>query len=84
MKAEMNSRCPDEPRAAGNRPLRRFNKNSAAKVTLWCRRVRCSEYAINCARVGAGDPGLVEEGGGSSGHAKRLVMKFEQSFAASS
>lgn len=42
--------------------------------------MRCNESAINCARVGAGDPGLVEEGGSSSGQANRLVMKFEQSF----
>lgn len=84
MDAEMKSRWPDEPRAAGNGPLRRFNKNSAAKVTLWCRRVRWSEYAMNCASVGAGDLGLEEEGGGNSGHAKRLVIRFEQSFAASS
>jgi hypothetical protein len=40
IKAEMKRRCPDDPRAAGKRVLRRCNNKRAAKVTTDGRRVR--------------------------------------------
>jgi hypothetical protein len=40
IKAEMNRRCPDEPRAAGKRVFRRCRRRRAAKVTTGGRRVR--------------------------------------------
>jgi hypothetical protein len=42
MKALMNSRWPDDPRAAGNRVFSRCRRRRAAKVTIEGRRVRWS------------------------------------------
>ena len=46
MNADMNSRCPEEPRAVGNRALRRCSKTRAAIVTEECSFVRCNAYAM--------------------------------------
>lgn len=71
MNAEMNSRWPDEPFAAGKRAFRRWSRYRAAKVTDGWRRVRWRAYAMKWSSRGVG----VEEGaagaGGTSGHAKR-------------
>lgn len=71
MNAEMKSRWPDEPFAAGKRALRRCRRYRAAKVTDGWRRVRWRAYAMKWSRRGVG----VDEGaagaGGTSGHAKR-------------
>lgn len=72
MNAEMKSRCPDDPRAAGNRDLRRCKRRSAAKVTIEGKRVRCRAYATKCARVGVGAPWATAVG--MLGHAKRDVI----------
>jgi hypothetical protein len=78
MKAEMNKRCPEDPRAAGKRFFNRWRRNKAAKVTQDARRVRCRAYATKWASLGDGtgcpDDVRLVDGGGNSGQAKREVM----------
>ena len=50
MKAEMKSRWPDEPLAAGKRALRRCKRNSDTYVTLSGKRVWCNAYALKLSR----------------------------------
>ena len=66
MNAEMKSRWPDEPQAAGN-------KKRVANVKIWWGRVPSSEYGINCMSGWCVGP-VGKKGSGSLGHAKRLVM----------
>jgi len=67
MKAEINRRCPDDPRAVGNRAFRRCRRTRAAKVTELCSFVRCRAYAMKYGSF-VFEP---EDVGGYSGHAKR-------------
>jgi hypothetical protein len=46
MKAETNSRCPEDPRAVGNRALSRCKRTRAAKVTEAWSLVLCKAYAM--------------------------------------
>lgn len=55
MKAEIKSRWPEEPLAAGKRDLRRDRRKRAVNVTDGWRRVRWRAYAMKLARRGVGD-----------------------------
>jgi hypothetical protein len=72
MRAEMNRRWPDEPRAAGNRVFSRCSSCRAAKVTMDGNRVRCRAYATKLASAGVGAPGATAVG--ILGHWKSEVI----------
>ena len=52
MNADKKSLCPEEPRAAGKRVLRRWRSARAVKVTDGCNLVLCSAYAMKFASAG--------------------------------
>jgi hypothetical protein len=72
MSAEMKSRWPDEPLAAGYRVFNRCSSNRAAKVTIEERRVRYRAYATKRASSGVGLPRCVAVG--MLGHWKSEVI----------
>ena len=74
IKAEMKSRCPEDPLAVGKRAFRHWRRMRAVKVTAWCNFVRWRAYAM---KIGSFACGWVEEGE-YSGQDNKGVIKQEQ------
>jgi len=80
MKAEINRRWPEDPRAAGNFDLSLERRKRAVNVTETCNLVRWSAYAMKMASVGFE---VVVVAGSRSGHENRAHTNRRHSTATS-